>query len=437
MESKYFIKTFGCQMNKYDSELLSGTLSFNGYMQTENVDDANIIVFNTCSVREKAEERVFNQLSMLRSLKKTKQELIIVVSGCMSERLKYEIKNRAPHVDIILGPSYIYELPEMIENVKNGLGSQLQVGTDSGQRIDTDVEKINRVSPFSAWIAIMRGCNNFCSYCVVPYVRGREWSRPVKDIIFEIERLRDDGIYEVTLLGQNVNSYNDNAIDFPELLKEVNSISGIKRIRFITSHPKDFSEKLIDVITDCENVCEHINLPVQSGSNRILELMDRGYTRENYLRKIELIKKRIPDVALTADVIVGFPTESDEDFNDTMDLIRKVEYDAIFGFFYSERSGTKAAEMVDDIPHKIKIERLQELIKLQREYNLKNNMKMVGKTVQALVEKVSKKEHDEVCGRTRTNKIVNFKGNTNLIGSFVDVKVINHGPNSLMGEMHE
>jgi tRNA-2-methylthio-N6-dimethylallyladenosine synthase len=433
MGSKFYIATYGCQMNKHDSELISGVLTASGYSEAEIPEEAEIIIFNTCSVRKKAEDRVFSHLSIMKNLKINDHNRIFVVAGCMAERDAEEIKTRAPHVNLIFGPEYINELPFIIDEIKDRKDIVVKVGFSVDQRLDTDINKIKRISPFSAWVTIMRGCDNFCSYCIVPYVRGREWSRSSIDIIDEIKKLVDNGIVEVTLLGQNVNSYKDKDIDFPKLLKNVNEITGLKRIRFVTSHPKDFSKTLIDVMTDCENVCEQINLPAQSGSDRILKLMNRKYRTKEYLEKIEYLKMKIPQIAITTDIIVGFPGETEDDFSNTLDLIDKVEFDGIFGFIYSERPGTSATNFEDNVPREVKVERLQRVITLQRKYGLQNNSKLTGKITEVLIEGTSKKNDKILSGRTKTNKIVNFEGDNQKVGSFVNVLINGFGPNSLKG----
>ncbi len=425
---KYIILTFGCQMNEHDSEKISWILEKMGYEPTEEIENSDIIIYNTCLVRENAELRVYGHLGALKHLKEKKPDIILAVCGCMMQRkeIRNIIIDKYSHVDIIFGTNNIHKLPQLI-NTYLQTGKTVVDIIEEGREI---VENIgaNRKYPFKAFVNIMYGCNNFCSYCIVPYTRGREKSREPEAIIQEISELAKAGYKEITLLGQNVNSYGKNLdrdYKFPQLLRDINKIDGIERIRFMTSHPKDLSDDLIYAMAECDKVCEHLHLPVQSGSNRILKMMNRVYTKEEYLNIIEKARKTIPHISITTDIIVGFPGETEDDFYQTLDLVKRAKYDSAFTFLYSIREGTKAAMMDNQVPDKIKHERFQILLDQLYPVMYDNNLKYKDKTVEVLVEEPSKNNENILSGRTRTNKLVHFSGDKNLIGKFVNVKITN------------
>jgi len=423
---KFQINTYGCQMNENDSERLSGMLNQMGYIETENLEESDLIIYNTCCVRENAELKVYGHLGSLKRLKRKKPDMIIAVCGCMMQQKEVveHIQEKYSHVDLIFGTHNLYKFPELLYSALSSGESIVDIwDTDGSVAEDIPIERKDRVK---AWVTIMYGCNNFCSYCIVPYVRGRERSRQPEKILEEINELAGEGYKEVTLLGQNVNSYGkdlDTGIGFSDLLREVNKISGIERIRFMTSHPKDLSDDLIAAVRDCEKVCEHIHLPVQAGSSRILKEMNRKYTKEQYLELVDKIKNSISGAALTTDIIVGYPGETEEDFEDTLDVVRKVRFDMAYTFLYSKRTGTPAANRKDQVPEDIKKERFERLLEVQNKISREINEKLLGEEVEVLVEGVSKTNKDVYSGRTRTNKIVNFKGNEELIGKLVKVKI--------------
>lgn len=395
---KYYISTFGCQMNVHDSEKISGVLVSEGYTETGDPSDADVIIFNTCSIRQKAEQKFFSQLGTMKNLKKTNPALKIAVAGCIAQQQGDEIIQKAPYVDYVLGPQNINLLKDFIMNEERAVATQdnpyLQYSELPAERTDT----------VKAFVNIMYGCNNFCSYCIVPYTRGREKSRAAVSIIKEITGLAERGYKEVTLLGQNVNSY-QSELNFPRLLKEISKIDGIERIRFVTSHPKDISEDLIFAIRDLNKVCEHIHLPLQSGSSRVLELMNRSYTYNDYLKKVQMLRKEIPDIAITSDIIAGFPQETDEDHALTIHALKEIRFDGIFAFKYSQRTGTSASQMEEQIDDNIKSNRLYEILDIQNDITENKNREMEGTTQEILIEGLSEKSHYKVTGRTRTNKI--------------------------------
>jgi tRNA-2-methylthio-N6-dimethylallyladenosine synthase len=423
---KFFITTFGCQANERDSETIAGLLQNMGYEQTEQPLEADIHIFNTCCVREKAENKVLSQVGELKVLKEQNPDLIIGICGCMvqQEGMTEKIRQRAPHVDLIFGTHNIGQLPELITNIQKTKQAQVSVLPDTTEVVEG--LPAYRQYPFKALINITYGCNNFCTYCIVPYVRGREKSRKPEDILTEIRQLTEEGVVEVLLLGQNVNAYGknlDNRCSFGELLKQVNEIPKLKRIRYLTSHPRDFHPDLVHLIAGLKKVCPHFHLPVQSGSNQILRRMNRGYTREEYLAIIETIQQQMPHASITTDLIVGFPGETETDFLDTLDLVQKARFDSAFTFLYSPRSGTPAAQMKEQIPLAVKKERLQRLMTVQNEISLAKNQALVGQVVEILVEGASKKNQAILEGRTDTNKTVLFPGTPDLIGKFCKVKI--------------
>ena len=459
-DKKYMVTTFGCQMSESDGEKIAGMLEKMGYSSTEDDAEADIIVFNTCCVREHAEKKIFSRLGRLKQNKNDNKDMIIAFGGCMAQQphIVEKIKKSYRYVDIIFGTHNVYRFPELLYYAVNGNKMVSEVWDIEG--VIPEGLPVSRKDGLKAWVNIMYGCNNFCSYCIVPYVRGRERSRDAKDILDEIRELAAQGYKEISLLGQNVNSYgldlirqesesNTNGLDsapstqhsalgfmsFPELLREADKIEGIERIRFMTSHPKDMSDELIKVIKECEKVCEHIHLPFQSGSTRVLKKMNRKYTKEHYLELIEKIKKEVPGASFTSDIIVGFPGETEEDFLDTIDVVKKVGFDLVYTFLYSKRKGTPAAEMEDQIDDAAKADRFDRLLKASYEILEKNNEAMVGTIEEVLVENVSKNNEENITGRTRTNKIVNFKGDKSLIGKLVNVKIISQHMWYLSGEI--
>ena len=426
-KQKYMqVITFGCQQNESDSEKIKGMLSQMGYVHTDYKEKADIIIINTCAVRENAELKLYGNIGELKHLKRDNPALIIGICGCMTqqEHAAKIIKSKYRYVDIVFGTHNTYKLPELIERSMNERYTLIDIMDTDGFIIED--MPVLREESFKAWVTIMYGCNNFCSYCVVPYVRGRERSRQPEDIIKEIRELAADGCKEVTLLGQNVNSYGKDLnieIDFADLLKMVNEIDGIERIRFMTSHPKDTSEKLIYTMRDCEKICEQLHLPFQAGSNDILKKMNRKYTKEEYLKKIELAKKEIKGVALSTDIIVGFPGETDKDFEETLDIVRQVEFDQIFMFIYSKRKGTPAEKMEDLLTYEEKHRNFDRLVRIQNSISKKLNDAYVDKCVEVLVEGYSKNDPEKYSGRTRTGKIVNFSGTGDIIGKLVNVRI--------------
>ncbi|SDY85670.1 tRNA-i(6)A37 thiotransferase enzyme MiaB [Proteiniborus ethanoligenes] len=425
---KYSIVTWGCQMNEHDSEKMSGILESLGYESTNIKEEADLIIFNTCLVRENAELKVYGNLGELKALKRDKPDLIIGICGCMmqKEEIRDFIKDKYRFVDIIFGTHNIHKLPELLANHNLTTRMIIDVWEDGGNIIEGIPAK--RKYDYKAFVNIMYGCNNFCSYCIVPYTRGREKSREANDIVKEIKMLANEGCKEVTLLGQNVNSYGkslESKTTFAELLYLINDIEGIERIRFMTSHPKDLSDELIYAIRDCDKVCEHIHLPFQAGSDRILKLMNRKYTKSQYLNLIEKIKSEIPDISLTTDIIVGFPGETEEDFLETIDVVKKVKFDSAFTFLYSIREGTPAANMDNQISDEIKHERLKKLLEVLNPISNENNLKLLDTVQEVLVEDTSKTDDTVLSGRTRTNKLVHFKGEKSLIGKIVNVHIVN------------
>lgn len=440
-----FIYTIGCQMNVYDSEKLASILNSVGFEKTEDMDMADVVVCNTCSIRHKAEEKAYSFLGRFAQIKKKKPHLITVMAGCVAQQEGEKAFQRAPHLDIVLGTRAFSRFSGHIDAIQSG--QSRIVDTKDSPMIyeslpDSACFEENKVSRF---VTIMQGCENFCTYCVVPYVRGKERSRKPENIIEEIILLAESGVKEVTLLGQNVNSYGkkEGEISFPELLKKINDIKGIHRIRFATSHPKDLSPDLMLAIRDLDKVCNHLHLPVQSGSDAILKKMNRGYTRLHYLDRIFELKNKCPDISLSTDIIVGFPSESIEDFNDTIDLIRTVEFDSIFAFAYSNRSSAPAAKFPNQIGEKEKLDRLNLLLQLQETFTEKKNKAQIGKTLEILVEGKSSKKHDgfeqfeknmeQMTGRSASNKIVHFPSSHVNIGDMVRIRIEEAYPHSLWG----
>lgn len=434
---KAYIETYGCQQNVSDSEIIMGMLIEMGYQKTDDKDDADFILFNTCAVRENAELKVYGNLGALKHLKQKKPDLIIGVCGCMMQQkdVSQRIKSKYKHVDIVFGTHSLYSFPELLLRVIKTNGRVIDL-LDTDGHIAEDFPVERQEGP-TAWVSVMYGCNNFCSYCIVPYVRGRERSRDKDAVINEVKNLAKEGYKEITLLGQNVNSYGkdlDQKIDFADLLNEVCTVDGIQRVRFMTSHPKDISDKLIDTMASNPKICKQLHLPFQAGSNRILKLMNRVYTKEEYLEKIEKVKSKMPDITLTTDIIVGFPGETKEDFEHTLDVLAKVRYDTIFSFIYSKRPGTPAAVMEDPTPMDEKKENFNRMLELQDKISYEKNKALEGKVMSVLVEGKSKTDDNYLSGRTEGGKIVNFKGDDELIGSFANIKITEAKTWSLMGE---
>lgn len=433
---KYLIFTYGCQMNVRDSETIAGLLEAMGYVEAASPEEADLILFNTCSVRHSAENKVYGKLGEIMSLKKKNPDILIAFGGCMAQLAEVRQKLKKQRVDVVFGTHNIHELPHLIQKVRESQLPVFKVWEREGQVIESLPSK--RQNGISAFVNIMYGCNNFCSYCIVPYTRGRERSRHFADIIKEVEELAANGYKEVTLLGQNVNSYGrglDVKIDFADLLRRVNAVEGIERIRFTTSHPKDVSDKLIDTIAECSKVCEHIHMPLQAGSNTVLQRMNRSYTREHYLELVGKIRNKIPGIAITSDLIVGFPGETEEDFRQTLDMVEKVRFDAAFTFMYSPRSGTKAALFGDQVSLEEKKERLQRLNDVQYRIATEINESLAGTVQEVLAEGPSKTNKEKLTSRTRTNRIVIFSGPKTLIGKLINVKIVKARTFSLFGEL--
>lgn len=422
---KVWIETFGCQMNEHDSEKILWMLEEIGFEEGTSEKESDFVIYNTCAVRENAENKVFGKLGELKRQKRENEDLLIAVCGCMTqiEETTKVITSKYRHVDIIFGTNNIQKLPELlIEKLK---GKKRAIDIHANTEIYENLDA-NRLYPFKAFVNIIYGCNNFCSYCIVPYTRGREASREPEYIIEEIKRLVKGGTKEITLLGQNVNSYGktlEKDYNFVDLLTDINNIEGLERLRFMTSHPKDISNELIDAYGKLDKLCRHLHLPVQSGSNRLLKEMNRKYTREDYLEKIRLIRKVDPNISISTDIIVGYPGETEEDFNDTLSLVKEVEYDSAFTFLYSMREGTPAAKKSNQIPEDIKNDRFQRLLDVINPIAHKKNEAFIDREVEVLVDSVSKNNDEVLTGRTTENKIVNFVGDKSLIGKFVKVKI--------------
>ncbi|QJR79712.1 tRNA (N6-isopentenyl adenosine(37)-C2)-methylthiotransferase MiaB [Alteromonas pelagimontana] len=439
MTKKLYIKTWGCQMNEYDSEKMADLLdSTHGYALAQEPEDADVILLNTCSIREKAQEKVFHQLGRWKNLKKNKPDLIIGVGGCVASQEGDVIRQRAPFVDLVFGPQTLHRLPEMINQIKNGEKAVVDISFP-------EIEKFDRLpSPRAegptAFVSIMEGCSKYCSFCVVPYTRGEEVSRPVDDVLLEIAQLAEQGVREVNLLGQNVNAFRGEHYDgticrFAELLELVSAIDGIDRIRYTTSHPVEFTDDIIDAYASIPELVDHLHLPVQSGSDRILNLMKRGHTALEYKSKIRKLRKVRPNISMSSDFIIGFPGETDTDFEATMDLIQAIDYDLSFSFIYSARPGTPAADAVDDVTEDTKKQRLYLLQQRINQQALRIARNMVGTEQRILVEGPSKKNPMELSGRTENNRVVNFEGTPDMIGEFLDVRITDVFANSLRGDV--
>lgn len=436
---KYCVVTYGCQMNLHESEKISGILSGMGMSAVNEPENADVVVFNTCCIRDTAERRALGNIGKMKELKKKNKNLLIVVTGCMTQQNGFaeNMKERYQYVDVILGTHNISDLENKIR-IRLEKKKRVAAVLDTDGYIDDETTPVTRTSFPNAWVNINYGCNNFCTYCIVPYVRGRERSRDMKSIISECEKLINDGYKEITLLGQNVNSYGndvpDENVNFANLLREVAKIDGKFRIRFMTSHPKDLTEDVVKAIRDNDKICNNIHLPIQAGSNSVLKNMNRRYTREHYLGLIDMIRRYLPDCGITTDIMVGFPYETEEDFLDTMDIVEKVRFSTAFTFIYSVRKGTKAAEM-PQIPYEIKQNRIKRLIARQNEITEEISKDYVGNVYEILVEGMQEKKNGYVVGRTESGRLVSAKGDESMIGEFKNVKITAVKNAQLLGEI--
>ena len=434
---KFYIRTYGCQMNEHDTEVMAGIFMALGYEPTENIEESDIVLLNTCAIREGAENKVFGELGFLLKYKRKNPDMLIGVCGCMSqeENVVKRILKQYQHVDMVFGTHNIHRLPTILKEAYLSKEMVVEVWSKEGDVIENLPKK--RLGSIKAWVNIMYGCDKFCTYCIVPYTRGKERSRRPEEIIQEVRSLAAEGYQEIMLLGQNVNAYGKDFDDITyglgDLMKELSTID-IPRIRFTTSHPRDFDDYLIEVLAQKGNLVEHIHLPVQSGSNEILKIMARKYTREHFLQLVDKIKTAIPDVALTTDIIVGYPNETEEQFEETLSLYREVGFEMAYTYIYSAREGTPAAKMQDNVPDDVKKQRLDRLNELVREYSAKALEKLVGTEVEVLVEGSSKRRDDVLAGYTRKNRLVNFEGPADSVGKLVTVKIIEAKSHSLVGE---
>ncbi|MBF1168314.1 MAG: tRNA (N6-isopentenyl adenosine(37)-C2)-methylthiotransferase MiaB [[Eubacterium] sulci] len=437
MSRTFHITTFGCQMNEHDSEVIDGLLTERGFSSVKERKDASIVIINTCSVRDNADKRFFGTLGQLKKRKESDPSFIVCVCGCMmqQQRVVDTIKAKYPWVDVIFGTNSIHHIPELIEKV----AIEKEKVVDIIENTEEVVEGLpaKRLFDHKALVNIMFGCNNFCTYCIVPYTRGREKSRAPEAIVAEVKGLVADGVKEIMLLGQNVNSYDGNGTSFAELLKMLNDVDGLERIRFMTSNPKDLSDELIEAFAVCDKLCRNLHLPIQSGSNRVLKRMNRKYTREDYLKLIEKLRKTVPNITLSTDIIVGFPGETNEDFEETLSIVKEVEYDSAFTFIYSIRKGTPAEKFEDQIEESEKHRRFDLLVSAINEISEKKNKAYQDRVEKVLVDGVSKNDKSTLTGRTDGFKLVNFAGKKELIGSIVDVKITDAKTFSLFGEVIE
>jgi len=431
---KYYIRTFGCQMNVNDSQKMAGMLKQMGYEPARSWEEADVILVNTCSVREKPDQKVLSTLGEYKKIKKKNPNAVIGVCGCLAQRAGYELLQKAPFVDMVFGTTNIHHLPQLLEEALKG-NKAVEIMEEIDEN-ETELDKYPTVrdNPYTAYVTIIRGCDKKCTYCIVPYTRGKERSRRIGDILREVQELVNEGVKEIHLIGQNVTAYGKDLGDvkFWELLKAVSEIDGVERIRFTTGHPRDLDEDTIKAMADIPQVCEYLHLPIQAGSDKILKAMDRGYTQKEYLEKIDLLKKYIPEIALSTDIIVGFPGETYEDYLETIKVLKTVEYDQVFSFKYSPRPGTPAAEMEQtENPEEVG-KRLNDLIQLQKEISMKKNLNYEGKVVEVLVEE---EKEGKLVGRTRTNKLVYFEGGNNLLGKLVNIKITKSNRFSLEGNL--
>ena len=437
--NKLFLHTYGCQMNQYDSERIAQVMGRGGYVQTDRIDDADLILLNTCSVREKSEQKVYSILGRWKEFKEERDDVIIGVGGCVAQQEGERLLKKVPHLDLVFGTQNIHKLPDMVEQVRMLHRRPVEIAFYRDPSYMEDPDGRTQVQGAKAFVTIMQGCNKVCSFCIVPHVRGREVSRPSEKIISEIESLVRQGVKEVMLLGQNVNSYGKlsaGEISFAELLRRIDAVEGVVRIRFTTSHPQDLSPELIDAFATVAKLCKHLHLPVQSGSDSVLTRMRRGYTRREYLDRLLRLQARASGVALSTDIIVGFPGETEEEFGDTLELLMQVGYDEIYSFIYSPRPQTVSGKIFkDDVPNEIKKDRLTRVQSLQREISLRKNREKIGHVEEILVDGRSKLKNGQIMGRTDTNRIVNVEGPETLIGKFVPVRITGATATSLLGEL--
>ena len=437
MQKRLYVKTFGCQMNEYESLRMCKLLEEDGYVTASTYDDASIIILNTCTVRQKAEDKIYSELGRIRKFKKTRPDILIGIGGCLAQQEGEKLLKKYPYVDFVFGTKALPRLLKLIKNVLKG-ARIADVDMETSCQFYAEHQYSTQPDQITAYVTIMQGCDNFCSYCIVPHVRGREWSRTRDEIINEVHSLVNEGVREVTLLGQNVNSYGKNLIPkttFADLLKQLDTIEGLDRIRFTTSHPKDLSLELIQSFGYIRKLCEHIHLPMQSGSDRILQHMNRQYTRQRYVEKILSLRAVVPQISITSDIIVGYPGETDAEFNETASMIDKIQFDDLFIFHYTDRKGTKAAEMPDNIPYPVKIDRLKKLNERQQAISLQKNSAHVGKIVEVLFEEKSKKGTGCIAGRTRSSKVVNCRGQELMIGKIGMVLIEKANIHSLTGKL--
>ena len=431
---RYYLRTFGCQMNEHDSERMAGMLEAEGYERTDTPEDASVVLFNTCCIRENADTKLYGNLGHMKALKDVRPGMKIVVGGCLAQKDRSSIQARAPYVDVVLGTHNLASLPRLLREADEAPSFEILEQTE----VFPSALPARRSSPWHAWVSISIGCNNSCTFCIVPAVRGVEVSRRVGDIVSEVGALVADGVVEVTLLGQNVNSYGrdlDGTPMFAQLLYALDDVAGLERVRFTSPHPKDFKADSVEAMAGCKSVCEHIHLPVQAGSDRVLKLMKRAYTRKRYLEKVAMVRAAIPNVAITTDIIVGFPGETEDDFIETLALVEEVRYDQAYTFQYSPRPGTEAASMDGHLPKEIVQERFERLIELQEKISGERNAAMVGERYQVLVEGLSRKDHARLTGRTRTNKLVHFPTDGAEPGTFRTVEITEASPHHLMGRI--
>ncbi len=436
---RLYIQTYGCQMNQHDSDRIVQLMRQMDYTPTDNLEEADLVFLNTCSVRDKAEQKVYSALGRWRELKEKKREVIIGVGGCVAQQEGESLLRRVPHLDLVFGTHNIHKLPQMVREVQLAGNRPVEIAFYREPSYLEEPEGRPRVEGAKAYVTIMQGCNKVCSFCIVPYVRGREISRSSENILSEVEHLARHGVKEVMLLGQNVNSYGKKSpgeLTFSQLLNRINDIEGLERIRFTTSHPQDLSPELIEAYAKLEKLCEHLHLPVQSGSDTVLQRMRRGYTRGEYVGRIQRLRDQSPDVALSTDIIVGFSGETEEEFEQTLEILREVEYGEIFAFTYSLRSQTAAAKMYpDDVPHEVKKDRLQRVLRLQTEISLRKNKQKIGHVEEVLIEGPSKLRKGQIMGRVRNNRVVNLMGPDQLSGEMVQVRITGASANSLLGKL--
>jgi tRNA-2-methylthio-N6-dimethylallyladenosine synthase len=433
-QSTYFIRTFGCQMNEHDSERMAGMLEAEGYAEAVSPEEATVVVFNTCCVRENADQKLYGNLGHMKPLKDASPGKKIVVGGCLAQKDRALIQQKAPYVDVVLGTHNLASLPRLLRESDAEPAFEIKEQTE----VFPSALPARRLSPWHAWVSISIGCNNSCTFCIVPAVRGREVSRRTGDIVSEVEGLVGEGVMEVTLLGQNVNSYGRDLNGrplFAHLLRALDDVEGLERIRFTSPHPKDFREDTVAAMAECSSVCEHIHLPLQAGSDRVLKRMKRAYSRNKYMEKIEMVRAAIPDVAITTDIIVGFPGETEEDFRETLAVVEEARYDAAYTFQYSPRPMTEAAEYPDQLPKEIVQERFERLVALQESVSWEQNRRTVGRVEEVVVEGASKKDPGRLTGRTRTNKLVHFPAATIEPGARRSVHVVGAHPHHLDGEL--